>query len=142
MKSLTNAMLSIATALNRIAAALETKSSVQPKKLDVPAREISTTTTTTAVPSTSVFYYSDSYSTVHITRQEKDALDRIYKSITEKGVNPKYHDKIMSDIAKKWPTLSSALIALVAAKSQADKDRFNKHSKEIWNYKDTKKWKQ
>jgi murein L,D-transpeptidase YcbB/YkuD len=139
MKSLTNAILSIASALNRIAAALETKSLIQPKQLSLinkHDRVNNSTTTTTTVPTVSSVYYSNEYSTVHISRQEKNALDRVYNAISEKGVNPKHHDKIMSDLSKKWPTLSSALIALVAAKSKSDKQTLNKNTSNIWNYKD------
>jgi len=144
MKSLTNALLSIATALNRIAASLETKSLVQPKEISTPVKEMPTTTATTTATAiktstNNISYYSDSYSTVHISRQEKNALDRIYRAIKDSGPNPKHHEKIMADIAKKWPTLSSALIALVAAKTQSDKNSLNKSYSEIWNYKGPRK---
>lgn len=145
MNSIAKSINAVAYALNRIATALEKTANVQPKAIPSVVKELPTTTTTsTAITETKIkkpeYTYQSSFTSVHITAAEKNALDRICRAITDKGVNPKYHQKIMSDLAKKWPDLSSALTALVAAKAQADRDRINKNSETIWNYKDARKW--
>lgn len=95
--------------LTRIAVALENKSTLQPKpsnnKIAIPQK---TTTSTTA----NVTYYSS----VYISQQEKNALDSIYRAITDSGNHPKHHDHIMKELKNKWPVLHTALMSLVTAK--------------------------
>jgi hypothetical protein len=144
MKLLINAFLRIADALERIAVSLETNytfNSKYSKRIqENPKTSTSTTFTSAAIPkaSPSVQYF-DQTSYYSITKQEKEALDRIYNAIKDSGPNPKYHQKIMADIAKRWPSLSSALVALVAAKSPSKKFSEQKPNSEIWNYKDARK---
>lgn len=130
MKSLISPLNSIAAALNRIASALESKNIVQPKQVEKkPFTPQKTTTSTTA----NVHY---SYSSSYITQQEKEAIDRIFKAVTDKGVNSKHHDKMMDKLQNSWPSLHSAITALVVAKLEADKKNYNEHNYDkIWKYK-------
>lgn len=130
MKSLVNPLNSIATALNRIASALESRSIIQPKQIEkkpfVPQK---TTTSATA----NVYY---SYSSSYITQQEKEAIDRIYKAVTDKGINSKHHDKMMDKLQNSWPVLHAAITALVVAKLEADKKKYNENAYDkIWKHK-------
>lgn len=123
---LVTAVQNIANALNRIASSLETKSSVQTKPFESPFKQIEPSKTST--PNATVTYYH-SYSSVYVTAAENDAFDKVYAAIIDSGVNPKHHDKIMLDLNKKWPTLHAALISLVIAKTEADKERNRSYSK-------------
>jgi len=129
---LVTAVQNIAHALNRIASALETKSSLQTKPFEPPMKQIESPKTST--PNATVTYYH-SYSSVYVTAAEKEAFDKVYAAIIDKGISPKNHDKIMIDLSKKWPTLHSALTSLVIAKTEADKQRNNSYSKNRQHFK-------
>lgn len=130
MKSLISPLNSIAAALNRIASALESKNLVQPKQIDKkPFSPQKTTTSTTA----NVHY---SYSSSYVTQQEKEAIDRIFKAVTDKGVSSKHHDKMMDKLKNSWPALHSAITALVVAKLEADNKKYNEQTRDkIWKHK-------
>lgn len=137
MKSLVSPLTSIAAALNRIASAIESKSSVQIKTETkaIPATTTKTTTipTTTTITSQEYQYSRDMY--VRVTQKEKEVLDRIHNAITDKGINEMHHDKVMNDLRKKWPVLHAALTALVIAKADANKLKLHNHDTSIWKYK-------
>lgn len=55
------------------------------------------------------FTSSNSYS-------DKRLLEKVVKAFTDKGINPKYHDKMVARLKKDWPTLYSALSELSVEK--------------------------
>jgi hypothetical protein len=137
MRSLVNPLTSIATALNRIAAAIESKSSIQIKTASkvIPPTTTTTTTIPTAITNQDYQYSSEMY--IRVTKKEKEVLDRIYRAITDKGPNQMHHDKVMDDLRKKWPVLHAALIALAIAKADTEKSKLHKHDTSIWKKNDT-----
>lgn len=61
---------------------------------------------------------------------EKHAVEKVIKAFTDKGINPKYHDKMSARLKKDWPVLHSALSELTAVKTNPT----TKTS--IWKYTD------
>lgn len=79
---------------------------------------------------------------VHISRAEGEAIRSVFNAVTNKGINPVLHDKMMAKLKSEWPVLYKALDELVAAHSynhenhrkfldKTPKD-LNKTSKDIW----------
>lgn len=78
---------------------------------------------------------------VVVFKEEKEAIDAIIKAVTDKGINPKFHDKMMKKLKEEWPVLSDAIDKLV----DVNKKHYNPRSynKEIWkatNENWNKKW--
>jgi hypothetical protein len=123
MKSLTNAIFSVATALNRIAAAIENKSSVQ----TVTAYP----TTVTSNPSTSTkttIYTPLNPSTTSFSYDLKIIIDDIYKALSDKGSYPEHHDHVLRELKIKWPVLHNALQRLQRNIDES-KDNWKSYSK-------------
>lgn len=71
---------------------------------------------------------------VHVPKSEKDAIDSIYKAISDKGSHPDHHDHIMRELSTKWPVLYKALMQLISAR----KEHYNQQTSDIWKSKN--KW--
>jgi hypothetical protein len=149
-------MRSIANALNNIASAIRSLSTIVAPVKDVRPIEQTTITsnpTKSNVTITSVTQLKEnpydswkkeytpkkqfertSPKLVHVSKSEKDAIDSIYKAITNKGVNPKHHDKMMKQLSEGWPVLYSALMQIVSA----HKEYYNEQTPDIWKSKN--KW--
>jgi hypothetical protein len=134
MKSLTNAILSVATALNRIATAIENKSSVQtvkPYPTTITSNPYTSTSTKTSVytpinPSTNSFSYD-----------LKLIIDDIYKALSDKGNHPEHHEHMVRELKVKWPVLHNALQKLERHldESKGNWKSYSKYKSDIWKNK-------
>jgi hypothetical protein len=46
---------------------------------------------------------------VHISQEEKNAIDSIYKALTEKASYPEHYDYVMRELKNKFPDLYKSL---------------------------------
>jgi hypothetical protein len=68
-----------------------------------------------------------------VFKEEKDALDAIFTAITDKGINPKHHDKMMKQLREGWPVLYKALMSLIAAHDKHYNPSSSRYyAKDIW----------
>jgi hypothetical protein len=145
-------MNSIARALNNVAQSLQSIATaiLTTKKLDV--KPAITSNPASGIIVTKVENYTDRISAtsnppyklntssklLHISLEERNALDAIYNALKDKGNHPDHHDHIMRELKTKWPVLHKALDSLIIARhkhySPTSHD-YNKTSKNIWNYK-------
>lgn len=144
-------MKSIAKAINNVAIAITNLGKVLVLNKPAETKDPVSTTITSNPISTGVKiktqYYTESYTQpkskswesskfVRIPQEEKDAIDAIYKALTEKGSHPDHHDHIMRELLTKWPVLHSALNRLIRSR----KETYNQYTNysDIWKTKD--KW--
>jgi hypothetical protein len=123
MKSLVSALNNIASAIEKLAAAL---------KKETPNTYSPIAKTTTSNPYSSnvkITSYREEINetSVRITKAQYDALLAIKKALTDKGSYPDHHDHVVRELKIKWPVLSSALDQLLESYSY-----LNKSSKSIW----------
>lgn len=152
-------MNSIARALNNIAYAISNlASAITPPKVNEPkavnttitsnpsyeAVKVTSTAVTTTYPKHNHYSFGPKNSPViaRVTQQEKDALEAIYKALSDKGSHPDHHDHIMRELSTKWPVLHSALNKLLLARKEyynQSTDYINKGgnpaNKNIWKNK-------
>lgn len=72
-------------------------------------------------------YYQKDLS-ANISAEEYDALEAVYKALTDKGSYPKHHDHVARELKVKWPTLNKALDQLVKARNS----KRNPSTNTIW----------
>lgn len=72
-------------------------------------------------------YYQKDLS-ANISAEEYDALEAVYKALTDKGSYPKHHDHVARELKVKWPTLNRALDQLVKARNS----KRNPSTNTIW----------
>lgn len=75
-------------------------------------------------------YYQKDLS-ANISAEEYDALEAVYKALTDKGSYPKHHDHVARELKVKWPTLNKALDQLVKARNS----KRNPSTNTIWKEK-------
>jgi hypothetical protein len=126
MKSLVSALNNIASAIEKLAAAVkkETPNSYVPITKTTTSNPYSSNVKITSYPS---YPQEVNETSVRITKAQYDALLAIKKALTDKGSHPDHHDHIVRELKTKWPVLSSALDQLVDSYSY-----INKSSKSIW----------
>ena len=149
-------MKSIANALNNIASAIRSLSTIVAPPREVkpvvpttitsnPTKSNVTITSVTPVKENLYDSWKKEYTPkkqfertspklVHVTKSEKDALDAIYKALVDEGINPGHHRNVMDDVRIKWPVLYTALSRLVSAR----KEYYNEQTSDIWKSKN--KW--
>lgn len=111
MKTIISILTKISQDLARIA------DSLQSKNLNYSNNIYSATKTSNPTNATIT-----KFSTFTSSRTPQDeAINRIYDAVTNKGTNPKHHDKMMQKLRIQWPTLHSAITALVIAKLDSEK---------------------
>lgn len=139
MNSIARALNNIAISINRLAdAVISSKKIEAPKQLPAPKAETSNgvghvTITSQFIetpykPSASNFALGNSSKMVRVLQEEKDALEAIYKALSDKGKHPDHHDYIMRELSTKWPVLHSALTKLLIVR----KDKYNKQTYDVW----------
>jgi hypothetical protein len=70
---------------------------------------------------------------VIVFKEEQLALESLYAAITNKGVNPKYHDKMMRQLREGWPVLHKALLELIAAHEKHYNPNSSKYyTNDVW----------
>lgn len=140
MKSIINALNSIAESINNLANSIKENRSSSPVSI-VPQ-------TITSNPTSSVSnlrYYPSPYSkeskstskTIVVSIEEYNAIKAIYNALTDKGSHPVHHDSVSKEIHFKWPVLGKALNQLVNAYAknhfkQNKYDSMHKTYKDIW----------
>lgn len=79
---------------------------------------------------------------VVVLKEEKEAIDAIIKAVTDKGINPKFHDKMMKKLKEDWPVLSEAIDKLVATNKKHYNPKSYESYNDIWKSSDTNwnKW--
>ena len=117
-------MNSIAKALNNIAQSLQAIATaiLSSKRIDVRPTVTSNPTSNTVVskmkkyPDTSTSNNLKSKfqdylpsKIVHISEEEKNAIDSIYKALTEKASYPEHYDYVMRELRNKFPDLYKSL---------------------------------
>lgn len=113
-------MRKISKALNKIAEALEGIANSSDKKEEPVYTPINsmrnhtpTVTSTGYQGQTTYFAQKGSY------YYEQDIIvDRIYRALTDKGINPTHHDAMMNELKRDWPTLHKELMFLVSYKKR------------------------
>jgi hypothetical protein len=148
MKKLINAILMLAASLNRIAALIERQNNtpalpaapVRPNPTEIYDQKQITSVNHTH---TSNPGYKDltvkhiEYDKYKSSTQQKlsmpTEIDRIakdiYDALSNKGKNPRHHDKVMADLAKKWPILFSSLKRL---EKHFDREQPKNISSSVW----------
>ena len=117
MNSMTKALNNIAQSLQAIATAI-----LSSKRIDVRPSITSSPTSSTVV--SKVEKYPDTSTSnnlkpkfenylpskmVHISQEEKNAIDSIYKTLTEKASYPEHYDYVMRELKNKFPDLYKSL---------------------------------
>lgn len=69
---------------------------------------------------------------VVVFKEEKEAIDAIVKAVTDKGINPKFHDKMMAKLKEEWPVLFDAVNRLVVVNKKYYNPKSYTSSKDIW----------
>jgi hypothetical protein len=139
MNSIAKALNNIAISINRLADAVISSKKIESSK-QLPALKAETSNglghvtitsqfiETPHKPSQTNFDLGNSSKMVRVFQEEKDALEAIYKALSDKEKYPHHHDVIMRELSTKWPVLHSALNKLLIVR----KDKYNKQSYDIW----------
>ena len=117
-------MSSIARALNNIAQSLQAIATaiLSSKRIDVRPTVTSNPTSNTIVSKLQKYPDTSTSSNlkpkfenylpskmVHISEEEKNAIDSIYKTLTEKASYPEHYDYVMRELKNKFPDLYKSL---------------------------------
>ena len=137
MKSLINALHAIATSLNRIALAIESKNTPTLSKTITSNPYTSSKTSISVVPSKSTYVDNSKNSS-----ELQSIIDNIYKALTDKGSYPHHHDHIFRELKTKWPVLFQALQRLESYvdQSKGNWKSYSKYNSQIWKNKNTNKY--
>jgi hypothetical protein len=145
-------MSSIAKALNNIAQSLQAIATaiLNSKKIDV--RPAITSNPSSNVIISKVQKYPNDYTSnnfkpkfenylpskiVHISQEEKNAIDSIYKALTEKASYPEHYDYVMRELKNKFPDLYKSLDSLVVSYARNTKITSYPNyvpPKSVWKY--------
>lgn len=134
MKQFIQAINNLASSIYALATSI-TNSSLN--KNAISKYPTTTTTTTTAInkaPASTVYQNSFSqnkHSPKRIDNKEQEALDIIYKAFTDKGPNPRHHEKALKKLRKRWPILHDGIKLYVDARLN-NSSKFNKTTKDVW----------
>lgn len=118
----------ISQALNKIAEALEGIANSSDKKEEPVHTPINSMRNHTPTVTSTGYQGQNNYFTQKgSSYYEQDIIvDRIYKALTERGINPTHHDTMMDELKRDWPTLHRELMFLVSYKKRLILERNDK----------------
>lgn len=136
MKSLVQAINNLAQAINNLASSHKPKEILN-KTVSSPSFAKTSNPYSGSVNVTS---YSYSAETTTVSKDEANAMKQIYTVITDTGSYHEHSTQMMRDLKVKWPSLHSALIALIDARayykpSEKNNQYPNGRSEQIWKKK-------
>ena len=123
MKAIINNLI---LAINNLAAAINKKNSSHTTTSNPYYTYPSTSNPYSSNVKVTSYYQKDLSAT--ISAEEYDALEAVYKALTDKGSYPKHHDHVARELKVKWPTLNKALDQLVKARNS----KRNPSTNTIW----------
>lgn len=111
MNSIARALNNIAYSLNSVASAISNSKKIEPKLLVEKTAVTSNPISNVKITQSTMNFSDDKNPSkmVHITQEEKQAIDSIYDALMIKGNHPRHHDDVMRQLEIKWPVLFKSL---------------------------------
>jgi len=145
MKSIARALNNIAQSLNSIATAINNSKKIELKP-SVTSNPYTSTNPVSNVTITTPNGFQEkvdlapskpfkAIEKVVIYKEEKEIIDALYKALTEKGINPAHHDKMIKQLSIGWPVLYKHLDRLIQFRKKNYNKSYSSHypkNNDIW----------